>query len=156
MKPFLGFLCVLLAGACAANKCAKKEGPPLLAIYHSSGGPGPVVTGMITYQNRVLELATARGQHYCHTAPEKEFRDIERYVRSADILTILGRIGSQSFEDRYFDYEELEIYVDNLEVTVPIEELPSELAPFLRSVDSLFSRAFGRPYKRPWSAEVQQ
>ena len=155
MRWLLGLLFASLLGACTISNCARRQGLPLLVIHHLSSGPAPMVTGLTAYENQLLELATDRGKRHCRMAPEKEFKDLERYISSAEFLSTLRDIDSQHFEKLYFDYEELEIDYADLEVTIPVEKVPTAVDPLLRSVDILFHRTFGQRYKRPWPPRGQ-
>lgn len=131
----------LAAGGCASWGCQPRPpDSPLLAVWYSSGGPGPYIATLTLTAERVLRYETPRGRIHCGRLDSSDYESLvdlvnrEAVRRSAEHAAEEGR--------RFVDYESITIETPAWTAGFPLHLAPAEVRELLRTADGLLQKHF--------------
>jgi hypothetical protein len=151
-RPFNSSYKLLLASLlCGSCSLRASQGAPLgtilVAVYHNTGGPAPLLTGRILWENGFIAWEDEENhRRYAKVSPDVIARF--RAAMSAEgFEKSFAEVAAARLEDRLFDREMLSIERGSERCSMPPEEVPAELVPFLRLVDEVWRDNFGKRYR---------
>ena len=140
----------LLSG-CSQFVCQSPRSEPIeqeLELWHSSGGPGPIMTFLSIDSSGLMIYEDQRGQRRCVTIGPPELEQLRTGMASEGLIEA-AKLAEQRGVG-YFDFEEIGISTPAWSATFPTETLTPEVEDLLRSLATLVKRHFGKPV--PWIA----
>lgn len=135
-----------LVTGCSTHSSGGISGQMFVEVWHSSGGPAPVLSSVAVDTKGWMQYASPSGRVHRARLAASEYQRIQVAVNSSQFADSVQEAARQG--ESYSDYEEVEILVRGWEASVPTELAPAELEAFLGLVGDLIEKHFGAA--PPW------
>lgn len=136
----------LLVTGCSTHSSGGVSGRKVVEVWHSSGGPAPVMSSVAVDTKGWMRYASPSGRVHRARLAASDHQRIQAFVSSSQFADSVQEAARQG--ESYSDYEEVEIVVSGWEASVPTELIPAELEAFLSLVGDLIEKHFGAA--PPW------
>lgn len=148
----------LIAAACLAvslSSCASTrpsiDSPEILFLAYQDSGTAPLIGRVSVHADGCIQLFNTRWKEYEHCLQDNQRAELFRILEEDDLLVALRAIRDLDHDERFADFESLELSIKETSAMFVFDEAPpqTEMGPLrelLEYLNRILEQEFGRKY----------